>query len=220
MRVGHTFSFFVAATLFLLGTADPAYAQEPPVDISGDWFGGGGPSGRVAGPPALSARGQAVSDEFDAAYDPHNQCVQAGLARHLTTPYPMRIEQYPDRVLIIFEEWEIVRTVHLDVEAPENIGLRGMGYSVGYYEGDELVVVTTGLLPGLARLANYFWHTSDQSIIEERFSRTEDGKLFQVAVLTDPLYLAEPWRMERTYGHYEHGLLSFGCELRGRRRSE
>ena len=64
---------------------------------------GVGASGRVAERPVLTDRGHGVSDGFDVAYDPHNQCVQAGLVRHLTTPYPMKIEQYPDRVLLIYE---------------------------------------------------------------------------------------------------------------------
>ena len=34
--------------------------------------------------------------------------------------------------------------------------------------------------------------------------------------MTDPVMLAEPWRMERTYNPYEYELLGFGCDLRER----
>ena len=110
----------VAFTLVLAG-AIPANALGQNVDLSGIWYGGGGPTGRTSEHPPLTEHGHAVSDGFDAAGDPHNQCEQAGLARHLTTPYPWKIEQYDDEVLFIYEEWEIVRTVHLDAEPPEDL---------------------------------------------------------------------------------------------------
>ena len=206
----------IAAAVIALAAAGLAYAQNPPVELSGLWYGGGGPTGRVAEMPALTERGHAISDGFDPAYDPHNQCVQAGLVRQLTTPYPMKIEQYPDRVLVIYEEWEIVRTILLTTEFPEQAGRSSMGTSIGRYEDDALVVSTVGLLPSVGRLRTYLYFQSDQTTVEERFSRNEQGQLFQEVVVTDPVMLAEPWQMTRTYGPYEFELLSFGCELRER----
>ena len=92
----------------------------------------------------------------------------------------MKIEQYPDRVLLIYEEREIVRTVYLDSEPPADLGLSAMGYSVGHYEDGALVASTAGLLNGLPRLGDYFWHSSDQATVVERFSRNEQGQLIQV----------------------------------------
>ncbi len=216
MRIRPTFAAVIAVTVVSLGVMPPVSAQEAPVDISGLWYGGGGPRGRVASPPVLTERGHRVSDGFDVGYDPHNLCIQAGLIRHLTTPYPMKIEQYPDKVLLIYEEWEIVRTVFLDTEPPPNPGLSAMGYSFGHYEDDALVMSTIGLMSSIGRLRDFFWFQSHETTIEERYSLNEQGQLVHEVVATDPVMLEEPWRMQRTYSEYEHELLGFGCELRDR----
>ena len=205
-----------AASTLVFAGAIPADALGQNVDLSGIWYGGGGPTGRTSEHPPLTEHGHAVSDGFDAADDPHNQCEQAGLARHLTTPYPWKIEQYDDEVLFIYEEWEIVRTVHLDAGPPEDLQPSKMGYSAGQYVDGELIVNTTGLTAGLPRLANYFWYSSDQVTIEERYSRNAQGDLIQNVVMHDPVMLVEPWVMHRVFKPYEFELLSFQCELRER----
>lgn len=216
MRTNPNMATVAAVALVTLGVAPQLVAQDAPVELSGLWYGGGGSTGRVSDPPVLSERGHRVSDGFDVGYDPHNLCIQAGLVRHLTTPYPWKIEQYPDRLLFIYEEWEIVRTIYLDTDPPENTGLSAMGYSYGHYEDDVLVVSTVGLQTSIGRLRQYFWFLSDDTTVEERYSRNEQGQLLQEVVVTDPVMLAEPWRMQRTFSPYEHELLGFGCELRDR----
>jgi hypothetical protein len=67
-----------------------------------------------------------------------------------------------------------------------------MGHSVGWFEGDELVVETSNFLAD-----RWGSHTgvdsSDQKHLVERYSLSPDGlELNVVITVTDPVYLAEP----------------------------
>lgn len=126
-----------------------AAAREPPVDLSGVWWSGAplpllpGESPEAAGMGmggmgtsaglSLTEHGQALMAEFDPADDPAVQCVQSGLVRTITSPYPIEVLQYDDRVTIEYEEWEVFRTVHLNGRVPDGHEPSPLGYSVGHF---------------------------------------------------------------------------------------
>ena len=57
-------------------------------------------------------------------------------------PFPFQIIQGPTKVMMIFEFADASRTIHLDKVAPyPNIAY--MGFSVGRWEGNTLVVDTS-----------------------------------------------------------------------------
>jgi hypothetical protein len=64
-----------------------------------------------------------------------------------------------------------------------------MGFSTGHWEGNHLVVTTTHLKQGWLRRNGV--PESDQATMVERFIR-HDKYLTHVAIITDPVYLAEP----------------------------
>jgi glyoxylase-like metal-dependent hydrolase (beta-lactamase superfamily II) len=64
-----------------------------------------------------------------------------------------------------------------------------MGFSTGRWEGHQLVVTTTHLKQGWLRRNGV--PESDQTTMVERFIR-HDRHLTHVAIITDPVYLAEP----------------------------
>jgi hypothetical protein len=70
-----------------------------------------------------------------------------------------------------------------------------MGHSVGHWEGDTLVVETSGIaanIAGLPDLATTARH-SDQLHVVERYTRSKEGNTLQLtATLEDPLTLREP----------------------------
>ena len=110
------------------------------------------------------------------AYDPQGFCLPPGGPRSMGTPYPSEIIQDRDRgrIIIIFEGGAHVwREIHMDGRPlPDREGLNPtyFGYSVGRYEGDTLVVETTGFNEKTWLNFNGTMHTDELHTIE-RFSR-------------------------------------------------
>jgi len=211
--------------------AVPVTAQEPPIDLSGIWWSGapvpllpgessamgmgmGGGMG-VSSPVMLTEHAQELMAEFDPADDPAVVCEQSGLARAFNSPYPLEIVQSDDTVTIQYEEWETLRTVHVNGRVPDNYEPNPLGYSIGHYEDDVLIVTSTGATPGLARFSEFFWTSEDMSAVES-YSLTERGQLRLVLDITDPVMLAEPFHYEKIWNPYDQPLLDFDCVLRER----
>lgn len=211
-----------------------ASAQEPPVGLSGVWWYGApepllpgespevagmgmGGMGTSAGPLLLTEHGEALMAEFDPADDPAVQCIQSGLVRTISSPYPIEVLQYDDRVTIEYEEWEVFRTVHLNGTVPDDYEPNPLGYSVGRYEDDVLVVTSSGATEGLGRIGDFFFWTSEEVSTVERYSLTERGQLRLDLEVTDPVMLAEPLQLQKIWNPFnDYELLDFDCILRER----
>jgi hypothetical protein len=73
---------------------------------------------------------------------------------------------------------------------PANEPLSRLGFSVGRWEGETLVIETSGI-----RASRTPWASahSDQLHVVERYTRSKDGKaLTLTATMTDPWSLREP----------------------------
>lgn len=104
----------------------------------------------------------------------------------------------PDRLELRYGEWNQRRTVYMDGRTrPSHYTPTRLGYSVGHWERNTLVVETAGTVPG--------WGpgglpASDQLQIVERYTRGEDGNtLWLTATLTDPKTLKEPLALKKTW---------------------
>ena len=230
------FTRYVTAIQAMLVTAllaPPAHAQDHPIDLSGIWWsgaptpllpgetpaigmGGGMGMGTSSSALMLTDHGLEIMADFDPADDPAVRCVQSGLVRTFNSPYPIDIVQSGDTVTIEYEEWEVLRTVHLNGSVPENHEPSSLGYSIGRYEDDALIVNSTGATRGLARVSEFFWISEEMSSVE-RYSLTERGQLRLELDITDPVMLAEPYHYEKTWNPFEnYDLLDFDCTLRER----
>jgi len=230
MRIATIFRGFVASgtitAITFIGL--PAIAQNAPVDLSGIWWAGaavpllpgespamGMGMGASSSPLMLTDHGLEIMADFDPADDPAVRCVQSGLVRTFNSPYPIEIVQSGDTVTIEYEEWEVLRTVHLNGSIPEDHEPSSLGYSIGRYEDDALIVNSTGATRGLARISEFFWISEEMSSVE-RYSLTERDQLRLELDITDPVMLAEPLHYEKTWNPYDQPLLEFDCILRER----
>jgi len=103
-----------------------------------------------------------------------------------TVPLPWKIIQTPQVILILYEENNIFRQIFLDGRPlPKDPDPRWMGYSVGRWEGDALVVDSSGFREGgwLDRMGHP--HSSDLHLIE-RFRRLDVGHLEIDVTIDDP----------------------------------
>ncbi len=105
----------------------------------------------------------------------------------------VQIVQSPTHVVLLAEMVHNARIVRIDQSFRDLPYEQWLGDSIGYYEGDALVVETRGFNPwqvGKERL------TSEGMHLTERFTRVEDGKLHYSFTIDDPDLYTQPWTAE------------------------
>jgi len=85
---------------------------------------------------------------------------------------------------------------------------RWTGDSVGWWEGDTLVVETIDVREQQANQSPY--PTSPRAIATERFTRTGENALAYLAEITDPATYARPWTVSYTFRPAER-LWEYAC---------
>ena len=131
-------------------------------------------------------------------YDPEGYCLPPGGPRMMATPYQMEIIQQPahQRIIMIFEgATHIWREIYMDGrELPTRDALNPtyLGYSVGRWEGDTLVVENTGFNEN--SWLDFFGHPhTDMMHVVERWTRPTRQTLHYQATVTDPGAYASPF---------------------------
>lgn len=137
-----------------------------------------------------------------------------------------RIVQTPRHVMILTEMVHDARIVRMNGEhAPPEVR-KWMGDSIGWWEGDTLVVDTTNFHPENRRMSP---GASPDLHLVERFTPMADGSLLYSFTVDDPATWTAPWSGEYPWPRtqepvYEYacheGNYSFGNILRGARRLE
>ena len=144
-------------------------------------------------PWARAAYDQRQIDQFE----PHTRCKASGVSREFSTPYGTEfvdMEKDLKRIYILdMGGPNSYRIIYMDrTEHPRNLVPTNYGDSIGHWEGDTLVVETTGL-------NEKFWldtrgtpHTS-QLKFTERFTRVNMDTLQYQATIDDRGAYTEPW---------------------------
>ena len=159
-----------------------------------------------------------LREATDSRDDPNGHCLPTAGPRMMTTPYPMEILQMPEqqRIFMVFEGGaHIWREIYLDgrdFPSPEALNPTWMGYSIGHWEGDTLVVEVRGFNEK-TWLDMYGKPHSEQMVIYERYSRTDLYTLHYEATIEDPGTYTEPWTvaMDITWDP-EGELIEFICQ--------
>jgi len=118
-----------------------------------------------------------------------------------------QITQGRDAVAITAETIHDTRIVRLNAQHhPGSAVTRPwMGDSIGWYEGDTLVIETINYHP-----EQYFFNASDKLKVTERFTRVADDRLRYAFTVEDPLVWAEPWGGEYEF-HPSAGVFEYAC---------
>lgn len=130
--------------------------------------------------------------------DPEMRCEPLGLPRLITFAGgggAMEMVQTGDRILQLFEwTWDF-RDIWMDgrpIPDVEDYLPRFNGYSVGTWEGDTLVVTSTGF-DDRQWLDQYGFPISEQAVLTERWDRPSPNRLRVVLTLDDPVTYTAPW---------------------------
>jgi hypothetical protein len=138
--------------------------------------------------------------------DPDFQCKPASVTRIMNTPSPpIEVRQHADQVEVNYEFMDVRRRIPLKKglttkDAPYAArNYPHLGRSVGQYDGETLVVETTGQRAGvLDTLGVPGLYQSDQMRTVERF--IPDGDKMQIVVTHyDPVYFTAPFTVTFNY---------------------
>jgi hypothetical protein len=180
-----------------------------PHDFSGIWIGHSKAFNTLSNnPPPMTAWAKARYDAAKPGIGPRSQplgndpimtCDPIGFPRiAFYNAYPMEFVQAKDRLMEFFDFFYTHRTIYLDGrQLPEHPEPSWYGYSVGHWDGNTLIVETTGF-NNKSWLDNDGHPHSDQMKIEERYERTDHDTIKASMVLTDPVAYTEPWMSEVT----------------------
>ena len=146
--------------------------------------------------PYLTERGRELAANLDpgGADALELQCM-TGMPTAMFERSMMQFEDQGDRIHIWVEQYNTHRYIYMNPEtAPEPVP-SNVGYSLGHWEGDVLVVNTTHINhPTFDEGAT---PQSDQASYVERFSTSEDGEwLNYTFTVTDPVVFTEPVTLE------------------------
>jgi hypothetical protein len=117
-----------------------------------------------------------------------------------------RIVQTPDHVMILVEMVHDARVVRLNSEHVAPDIRKWMGDSIGWWEGDTLVIDTTNFNddPGMYR------GTRDMHVVE-RFSRLDENTLLYNFTVEDPNVWTEPWSGEYAWPASDNTVYEYAC---------
>jgi hypothetical protein len=125
--------------------------------------------------------------------DPQSRCLPTGIVRMSTDPLYRKIVQTPGLLLILNERNASYRQIFLDGRPlPADPQPSWLGYSTARWDGDALVVTTSGFREGL-------WldaagnPLTEAATITERFRRVDFGTLEIVVTVDDPKAYTAPW---------------------------
>jgi len=138
-------------------------------------------------------------DGSQSAEESDANCLPSGLPKINSTPNPMKIIQQPNLVVILYEALSQHRQIFLDGrELAPDVNPTWLGYSVGHWERDTLVVETRGL-NGKTWLDEMGHPTSDALHVVERFRRFDYGHLAIQMTVDDPKVFSKPWSVTENY---------------------
>ncbi len=189
------------------GGERPARLASGHPNIGGDWarpqrlLGGENALGRGPAQQARNAMGMGASVQLTeigagavADYqwedNPRFHCMAVNIFDDWTfDQHVNRIVQEEERITLMYGFMDIVRIIHMDMdEHPADVEMTRAGHSIGRWEGDELVVETTGFAPGYLETRDAVMHGSEMHVVERFTYDHEASTLTRSWVTEDPAY--------------------------------
>jgi hypothetical protein len=134
-----------------------------------------------------------IDDVREEPLDPEAKCYLPGVPRATYMPFPFQIVQGNNRIIVAYEFASASRIIYMDKTEPA-ANESYMGWSVGRWEGDTLVVDVTGLndKTWFDRAGNFH---SDALHVVERYTPKGPDMLWYEATIDDPKVFTRSWKM-------------------------
>jgi hypothetical protein len=147
--------------------------------------------------------------------DPLARCLPHGVPRINTNGlFPFKIIQTPKLVVILYEQLNLFRQIFLDGRRlVNNPNPTWLGYSTGHWDGDTLVVETSGFNDKTWLDTMQGHPASDALHVIERLRRPNFGTLEVVATIDDPKAYTKPWttRVQKMDLQLDTDIMEFIC---------
>jgi hypothetical protein len=143
----------------------------------------------------LRPEGVAIMKQRDPVQYPHLNCLPGSIPLAMLV-FTFKIIQTPQEIVMLAESADPPREIHIDGRSlPKDPNPTWMGYSVGRWEGDTLVVDTAGLND--KGWIDAFGHPRSESMqITERFRRRDFGHMDLEVTFNDPKYYTRPFSIK------------------------
>lgn len=148
----------------------------------------------------LTPLGRRIQEANEPASDPKLHCQPYGFVREVTNALPIMIRRDGDDLLIEYEEWSLLRTIHMN--GPPHRDYRTptlLGYSVGRIEDGALVVETSHVTPDWFSDASHGGHSGELTGVERYAVRDDPRRLELELTLEDPATLTRPYKVVKTW---------------------
>jgi hypothetical protein len=134
----------------------------------------------------------------DAAFDPTTWCAGPGMPRILTMQYPFEIRADANRTVFIHGWYRWFRTVDMGPGTVDPPLPLTMGFPVGHWEANTLVIRTSGLIDATVMDASGLPH-SEQLTLTEHLRVLPNGRLEDRITVNDPENYTLPWDTVLTF---------------------
>ena len=185
-------------------TAEPRYAriEVPPPPLKQPW---------LAQWQENEAKLAARLTESQPAGDNYVKCLPDGMPAMMQGMFPMEIFQRPEQINITQEAFNQTRRIVMNQPLPrwDEVDPTFFGRSVGRWEGDTLVIETTGI----KEYVQFRWapHSEGMKITERLRLLAPD--ILQNHITVEDEYLERPWVYSYTYRRMpDYRLLEYVCE--------
>jgi hypothetical protein len=185
-------------------TADPRYAPtpipDPPLkpEYKAEW---------EAGQKILKQR----LEEGQPAGANYVNCIPDGMPAMMMGMFPMEIFQRPEQINITQEAFTQVRRIYMNQPLPkwDEVDPSFYGASVGHWEGDTLVMETTGIKENV----RFRWtpHSGAMRVTERMRLLAPD--ILQDQITVEDSYLEKPWTYSYSFRRMkDYKLQEYVCE--------
>jgi len=200
-----------------LGALAPASIAKarpkPPFDLTGTWLHAGGPGNPWQfSPPQgfkLTPAGQEQYDAYKKAtaagkayHDDIGHCWPAGLPIIMTRVWPIAMIQKPTVIFMVSGFMNSTRIIYLDGRKhtdPDTVISSFNGESIGHWEGDSLVVDTTGFVNDHHWIDNGV-PASDALHVIERIRLIDNGATLEIQyTIADPKVFTGEWKWTKRW---------------------
>ena len=182
-------------------SAPPPKTADGKPDLSGVWVTRGGYTGNIAkdlkaGEVSFQPWAEALykhRQETQGKDDPQASCVLSGVPRENVVPYPFKILNTTGMVVILYEALHSYRQIFMDGRSlPKDPNPTWMGYSVGRWDEDTLVVESSGFVEN-NWLDNGGHPGTEAMRLTEKFRRKDFGHIDLQITVDDPKAYTKPW---------------------------
>jgi hypothetical protein len=133
-------------------------------------------------------------------WDPLSNCIPPGYPRWLSEPFLREFVLRPDQTLLINEMVNDIRRIYTNGEGhtpAEDAYPLWNGDSIGFWDGDTLVVHTTQLMGGQYQRSQPDY--SDEVETVEKWRKADANTIEADVTIYDPPALVKPWHVVQRY---------------------